>query len=57
MNEELFAFVRSARALVAEWSEEGCERVETPPRAAETAARNERIRASDLTLSMMIARG
>jgi DNA polymerase len=36
MNEELLALVRSARALVTEWSEEGWERIETTPRARDT---------------------
>jgi DNA polymerase len=36
MNEELLALVRSARALVTEWSEEGWERIETTPRAPDT---------------------
>ena len=38
MNEELLALVRSARALVAEWSEEGWERIEPAPRATESTA-------------------
>jgi DNA polymerase len=36
MNEELLALVRSARALVTEWSEEGWERIEATPRARDT---------------------